>query len=299
MYGHAEETCKKKDPTRKEWRVKRPMEHGVHPNASPPDPTFSSSLRHSSIELEANIPRQQAIVSPRMKNSFQVLVEDGARPEINHPPLTLMDNISAWNVKSLNWPNKQVDVHLFLHDNKVGLVGLLETKVKEVKANSVLQTFSRDADGWITSPKPSRIWVAWKPSCYNVKLVALSDQFIHCHTMRMSTNDQFYITFIYGQNQVHLQYQLWEDLASLQPGHVPWCIIGDFNAIIYKDDRVGRGDVLASDIKDMRDFMDLCELHKMRNIGPYFSWSNKTVMSRINRALINDSWYGLFDYIQV
>ncbi|KAJ8450406.1 hypothetical protein Cgig2_002091 [Carnegiea gigantea] len=201
MYGHAEETCKKKAPTQTEWRVKQPMEQGVHPNAPPPDPTFSSSPRHSSIESEANMPRQQAVVSPRMRNSFQ--------------------------------------------------------------------------------------------------LVALSDQFIHCHAMRMSTNDQFYITFVYSQNQVHLRHQLWEDLASLQPGHVPWCIIGDFNAIIYKDDSVGGGDVLTSDLKYMRDFMDLCELHEMRSIGPYFSWSNKTVMSRIDRALVNDSWFGLFDYTQV
>jgi len=86
-----------------------------------------------------------------------------------------------------------VDVHLFLHDNKVGLVGLLETKIKEVKVNSVAANVF---PGWrwvnnFSQAFKGRIWVAWMPSCYNVKLVALSDQFIHCHAMRMSTNDIF------------------------------------------------------------------------------------------------------------
>jgi len=40
-----------------------------------------------------------------------------------------MDNIASWNIRGLNWPNKQEDVKLFLHINNIGLVGLLETKI--------------------------------------------------------------------------------------------------------------------------------------------------------------------------
>ncbi|KAJ8419711.1 LOW QUALITY PROTEIN: hypothetical protein Cgig2_028801 [Carnegiea gigantea] len=42
-----------------------------------------------------------------------------------------MVSVSSWNIRGLNWPNKQEDVHSFLQFNKVGLIGLLETKVKE------------------------------------------------------------------------------------------------------------------------------------------------------------------------
>jgi len=41
-----------------------------------------------------------------------------------------MDNLTSWNVRDLNWENKQAEVKLFLQSNKIGLVGLLETKVK-------------------------------------------------------------------------------------------------------------------------------------------------------------------------
>ena len=48
-----------------------------------------------------------------------------------------MDNLVSWNIKGLNWPNKQVDVNIFLQTNKAGLIGLLERKVKENNANKV------------------------------------------------------------------------------------------------------------------------------------------------------------------
>ena len=79
-----------------------------------------------------------------------------------------MDNVVAWNIRGLNWPNKQVDVYLFLESNKVGLIGLFETKVKEQNVQTMA---SRAFPGWrwvhnfSLNPK-GRIWVAWKPSSY-------------------------------------------------------------------------------------------------------------------------------------
>ncbi|KAJ8444524.1 hypothetical protein Cgig2_028339 [Carnegiea gigantea] len=39
-----------------------------------------------------------------------------------------MDNIVSWNIRGLNGPDKQKDVKIFLHTNKIRLVDLLETK---------------------------------------------------------------------------------------------------------------------------------------------------------------------------
>ena len=48
-----------------------------------------------------------------------------------------MDNIASWNIRGLNWPNKQEEVKLFMHTNKIGLLGLLETKVKDQKVDMI------------------------------------------------------------------------------------------------------------------------------------------------------------------
>lgn len=47
--------------------------------------------------------------------------------------LSPMDKISFWKLRGLNMADKQREVHLFMHTNKVGLFGLLETKVKREK----------------------------------------------------------------------------------------------------------------------------------------------------------------------
>jgi len=92
---------------------------------------------------------------------------------------------------------------------------------------------------------------------------------------------------------------MWSDLSSFHPCHEPWCIIGDFNSILYKEDRIGGADVLLADITYMREFMDACDMHEMRSTGPYYSWTNKTIMSRIDRALINENWSCQFNFTQV
>ena len=52
-----------------------------------------------------------------------------------------MDSIVGWNIRGLNWPNKQKDVKSFLYSNKVGLIGLLETKVKVKNVESWQQRY--------------------------------------------------------------------------------------------------------------------------------------------------------------
>ena len=54
-----------------------------------------------------------------------------------------------------------------------------------------------------------------------------------------------------------------------------------------------------ADIRDMREFMETNELEELRSIGAYYSWTNKTVYSRIDRALVNVYWSEEFGFTQV
>ncbi|KAJ8419930.1 hypothetical protein Cgig2_021307 [Carnegiea gigantea] len=104
MFGHEEETYKKKGGTRKKWRKVQ---------KDPPE-----------AELQGNL-------------------DEGARSNGLH------------NVRS------------FLHTNRVGLIGLLETKVKEKNAGKVaVKTFL----GWqrhhnFSLNTKACIWIGWKPYC--------------------------------------------------------------------------------------------------------------------------------------
>ena len=48
-----------------------------------------------------------------------------------------MDNIGFWNVRGLNIPHKHGDVRWLLNQHSLGLVGVLETRVKAGNFNNV------------------------------------------------------------------------------------------------------------------------------------------------------------------
>jgi len=56
-----------------------------------------------------------------------------------------MAHIASWNVSGFNWPNKQEDIKLFLQFYNVGLIGLLETKIKSQKVDKIASNIFR---GW-------------------------------------------------------------------------------------------------------------------------------------------------------
>ena len=124
--------------------------------------------------------------------------ENRQRRNSTLPP---MAHIASWNIRGLNWPNKQEDVKLFLQLNNIGLIGLLETKVKRQKMHNVADMIFQGWD-WANNCDISngRIWVAWKPGIFRVSIQEKSDQFIHCAVTHLQDNKHFHITYIYGHN---------------------------------------------------------------------------------------------------
>ncbi|KAJ8419338.1 LOW QUALITY PROTEIN: hypothetical protein Cgig2_024013 [Carnegiea gigantea] len=165
-----------------------------------------------------------------------------------------MASITSWNRRGLNWPNKQKDVHSFLQYNKVGMIGLLETKVKE---NNVEKVAGNAFPCWYW---PHNFEYNAKGS-YNAQVLKKTDQFTHCYATQMHTHKKFYITFVYGMNQEQLRESLWSDLQALAQ-HITeaWCILGDFNSILYKEDRMGGIEVQDHEVQDLSNLLELCDL---------------------------------------
>ncbi|KAJ8434558.1 LOW QUALITY PROTEIN: hypothetical protein Cgig2_001190 [Carnegiea gigantea] len=151
----------------------------------------------------------------------------------------------------------------------VGLVGLLETKVKEKNVHSTT-TLSFSGWQWIHNfsyNTKGRIWISWRPSTYGVELVNMTEEMIHYHLQR---NKHFFIAFVCGLNQDN------QRLAQFV-GH---CKPNDWS--------MNWGQEIADlEIKDFAYCIEVCELTEMRSTGAYFSWTNKIIWSRIDRVFTN------------
>ncbi|KAJ8438642.1 hypothetical protein Cgig2_016388 [Carnegiea gigantea] len=281
MLGHTNDICKKKKEVRKEWR---PIIQGVSAtqNITSTLPQRETPVRHNS--LPSSSAQDQEIHKEVRKNDT---------------PTTPMDNIASWNIRGLNWPNKQEDVKMFPHSNKIGLVGLLEIKIKEKNIQKVASNLF-PSWRWIHNfhlNSRGRIWVAWRPSTYQIKLIRMSEQLIHCEVTQLSTNKHFYLSMIYGLNHEQQRESLWNDLMDISSSiDRAWCLMGDFNTLRFKEDRIGGNEVQDSDIRELATLLDACEIHDLKSSGAYYSWMNKTIWSRIDHVFLNDLWYDSFDY---
>ncbi|KAJ8419818.1 hypothetical protein Cgig2_022214 [Carnegiea gigantea] len=205
-----------------------------------------------------------------------------------------MDKICNWNIRGLNWSNKQEDAKFFLHEKQIGMVGLLETKVKErnvdLVADELLQgcswrhNFNHNAKG--------RIWIAWRPGKYIVNIIAISNQFIHCKATQIRTMKSFFITYVYGANHELQRRDLWEALKHIASGmEEAWCMLGDFNSILYSGDRLGGMEVQDYEVKSFGECIATSELQELQCNGSHFTWTNKIIWSKIDRVFVDNSCF--------
>ncbi|KAJ8419449.1 hypothetical protein Cgig2_023655 [Carnegiea gigantea] len=112
-------------------------------------------------------------------------------------------------------------------------------------------------------------------------------------TYTAPTLDQAYHLEILKASQ---RQELWDDLQNLAPRSEAWCIMGDFNAVLRWEDRIGGDIVTEHELMELKSLLEACELHELHTMGPYYTWINKTVWSRLDRVLLNTYWYAGFDY---
>jgi len=174
----------------------------------------------------------------------------------------------------MNCPNKQEDIKIFLQQQRTGLVGFLETKVKEQNIPKVL---GKICPNWqythnATAQERGRVIVCWHPRHYMFSKIQVTDQSIHGEAIQLSTNTKFLITFIYGRNQEDDRGPLWMDIRnqfiSIED---PWCILGDFNAVLHQGDRIGGVDVNDSETRDFAECIHACNLQEFQYERAFFT----------------------------
>ncbi|XP_056692042.1 uncharacterized protein [Spinacia oleracea] len=188
------------------------------------------------------------------------------------------------------------EVKHFIHKYEVGLVGLLEHKVKLPNLGKLYQkVFSN----WCFTNNSSyhsggRIVVAWKSGCFIVNIVAASSQFLHCHITLVGGMPSFHCIFVYAFNDHSLRQELWRNFNILNV-QSPWILCGVFNCVMVVDERIG-APVRHADMVDINNCMHVCG---MEDIGNLYTWNNKQqgtdrVFSKLDRVLANYAWQGCY-----
>lgn len=207
----------------------------------------------------------------------------------------------SWNVRGFNKSTKHSVVRKWWQGSGLSFGCLLETRVRERKANKIVSDVFRDWEFMANYEHNAlgRIWVVWKP---NVRLspVFKSDQIITCSVKIQEMEEEFFCSFVYARNTVEERKELWGDICNHHDSPMfrnkPWMIMGDFNEILDGSEHSGY-DADPSISSGMRDFQKVvrhCCLSDISAQGPLFTWCNRReeglINKKLDRVLVNNIW---------
>ncbi|XP_022846184.1 uncharacterized protein LOC111368907 [Olea europaea var. sylvestris] len=193
--------------------------------------------------------------------------------------------IGAWNIRGLNRPLKQNGVRHFMKQHDVDVMGILETKLGELKLNRVMRNKFNglmQVNNFLTH-KAGRILILWNPSKVKLEVLETASQVIHC----IATCKR----------------PLWRNIMDFSTNvSLYWMILGDFNNVLKFDEKSNGAEVIPYEIKDFANYCQHVGLTVMRSVGCLYTWTNNSVWSRTDRAMVNDVWgqkgiYGLEEYL--
>ncbi|KAM6583735.1 hypothetical protein CsatB_010737 [Cannabis sativa] len=277
--GHTSEDCRRKEGKKQEWVVKdksKTRDVGAELQQNPRD--FQPVTKGWKLKNKEPVPDTQ------LTNTFKALElnEDTAGIEVQQRMdqegsskggggeslLFLMDRMLSWNVRGINSPNKHNEVRQFIAKNNVGLIGLLETRVKAPKLGALyLRMFSNLCfTSNIAWHKEGRIIVAWNPLSFEVNIISCSSQAMHLFVVSTDKRNQCFVTFVYGLNNEEGRLKLWQELMLFKID-VPWVILEDFNDILERDERIGARIKYNPYFKD---FIVACNLEDVKFGGSFF-----------------------------
>ncbi|XP_059315703.1 uncharacterized protein LOC132066402 [Lycium ferocissimum] len=145
-----------------------------------------------------------------------------------------------------------------------------------------------NADNY-NSNEQGRIWLLWNPTRVSVRVIQSHEQFIH--SLVVIGNTQFLLTAIHGLHTIITRRTLWAALERIHTGvQDSGILMGNYNAITEIDNMLNGAEVQDCEVRNFRQFIQDTSLHQLNTAGREFTWSNGTVYSRINRALVNSTW---------
>ncbi|KAF9606619.1 hypothetical protein IFM89_027059 [Coptis chinensis] len=133
----------------------------------------------------------------------------------------------------------------------------------------------------------------WDPAL-NVD-VLFHDQWI-IHLQINEDSSTWFLSGIYGNAKASIRKYQWQTLPLIAPPpNLPWLCMGDFNDILYREEKRGGKPVGNQESKHFMEMVNMCGLIDLGFNGPIYTWCNNQqgrnrVLKRINRFLANAQW---------
>ena len=213
-------------------------------------------------------------------------------------------SLIAWNCRGLGKPRTIHFLKEITQQTKPSFIFLSETLANKSKVDAVCKAVGFagcmvvDAHG-----HSGGLALLWK----NDGGCVIRDFSKHFIDFEVETEQvgRWRYTGFYGCPERNRRRESWGLIRSLAgTSDLPWCIIGDFNDLMYDTEKRGGRDHPRSLLNGFADTISECNLRDLGFIGDKFTWeksrgTTRWVQERLDRGLANQSWCDLFPLAEI
>ena len=200
--------------------------------------------------------------------------------------------ILSWNVRAMNDPDKRKVIKNFPRSHRADLVCLQETKVQEMNIDMVRSLGLGRCLNWkVLNAKGSvgGILLLWDNSRISLVDSVVGSFSVSCLFRMAEDGFQWAFFGVYGPVEKRLGESFWEELGSIKGlWEDPWCVGGDFNEILYPNER-SRDSRISNSMRRFSDILNGLELRDLPLQGGSYTWRgglNGRSMSRLDIFLV-------------
>lgn len=208
-------------------------------------------------------------------------------------------NSISWNCRGMGNLRAVRVLGDLIRSQKPNFLFLSETLTNGVKIKKLCRKFGF-ADCWSVDciGRSGGLAIFWTRSV-QCKVIDWSSNHIDVCFMK-DDNPSWRMTCFYGLPERTRRRESWELIKYLaNKSNLPWCIIGDFNDMLYESEKKGRHKHPQFLLDGFRRTIEECELVELDLNGGRYTWeksrgTREWVRERLDRAFATSSWWHMF-----
>ncbi|XP_075091507.1 uncharacterized protein LOC142171714 [Nicotiana tabacum] len=132
----------------------------------------------------------------------------------------------------------------------------------------------------------NKVW-AFVEEDYEVDILFDMEQQLTLILFNPLSQKDFIVTLVYAKCDAIERIELWDSMYALaQDMNVLWLVDGDFNVIVYEEEKIGGIPVSLNEVEDFRHCINTCNLFDLDFKGSIYTWWNgRTNDDRISKRL--------------
>ncbi|XWS18633.1 hypothetical protein CRYUN_Cryun32bG0061500 [Craigia yunnanensis] len=192
-----------------------------------------------------------------------------------------------------------------INKEKPSLIFIQETKFSRVTDRSILQLWGKNDVKFVQSDASGvagggGLISMWSEGDSQISSVVIKERYIWLKGKFPSSFPVVNLINLYTPNDVKHIKEFLEELAGLKANDNEfWCYVGNFNEVLYEEERVGSSNSSTSTV-DFVNFVYSIELVDLPLVGRKFTWHAKRgtpAMSRLDRFLLSTNWLLIYSSI--